>query len=150
MRDLTRCATWPVHHKIREMTPWTPPKSKIEYQNEVFWVFFFHFCVRFPILCSFLRFLLLCCCFISIIPGKSSSPKSARLDPCITVSHNATAGFQCFRFAVYSMFSQKWVFDKMGFTRILEISRRVLDFPKMGFRRNGFSFEPRDSMLRNG
>ena len=40
----------------------------------------------------------------------------------------------------YSMFSQKWVFDKMGFSRILEISRRVLDFSKMGFRRNGFFF----------
>ena len=38
------------------------------------------------------------------------------------------------------MFSQKWVFDKMGFSRILEISRRVLDFSKMGFRRNGFFF----------
>ena len=40
----------------------------------------------------------------------------------------------------YSMFSQKWVFDKMGFSIILEISRRVLDFSKMGFRRNGFFF----------
>ena len=40
----------------------------------------------------------------------------------------------------YSMFSQKWVFDKMGFSRILEISQRVVDFPKIGFRRNGFFF----------
>ena len=100
-RDLTRsekksseCATWPgarLDPFITKSEKW-PPKPllnrRLSIKMKCFECFSFTFVFAFPILCSFLRFLLLCCCFISIIPEKSSSQKSARLDPFILSFEN--------------------------------------------------------------